>query len=65
MDLFFEPFLNSGFTFAILQALGKLLDVMERLHNSLICFAKIRPPSFKNVPEIWSIPAAFVTSRIY
>ena len=56
-----ELFLNSGFTFAILQASGKLPKAMERLHNSLIGFAKIRAPSFKSFPEIWSIHAAFVT----
>ena len=38
---------------------------MERLHNSLIGYAKIRTQSFKNVPEIWSIPAAFVTLTFF
>ena len=38
---------------------------MERLHNSLIGFAKIHAPSFKNFPEIWSIPAVFVTSTFF
>ena len=35
---------------------------METFHNSLICFAKICTPSFKNFPDIWSIPAASITS---
>ena len=46
----------------ILQASGKFPKAMERLNNSLIGFAKICAPSFKNFPEIWSIRAAFVTS---
>ena len=65
MDPFFEPFLNSGFTLAILKASGKLPNVMKRLHNSLIGFAKIRGQSFKNVHKIWSISAAFATSTFF
>ena len=33
--------LNSGFTFAILQALGKLPNVVERLRKSLTGFVKM------------------------
>ena len=61
----FQPFLNSGFNFAILQASGKLPNVMERLHDSLMGFDKIHAPSFKDFPEIWSIPAAFVTLAFF
>ena len=61
----FEPFQNICFSFAILQGSRKLLYATERMHSSLIGLAKIRVPSFKNFPEIWSIPLAFVTSKIF
>ena len=44
----FEVFLSSGCIVEILQASGKLPNVIERFHNSLISFAKIRTPSFKS-----------------
>ena len=43
-------------SFATLQAFGKVLEVIER-QISLKGFARISAPSFKNTPEILSIPA--------
>ena len=66
MDLFLNPFYYlKGFTLAILQALGKLPNVMERLHNSLIGFAKIRAPFFKNFPEIFVNSCYFCDLHIF
>ena len=52
-----DPFLNPSyivalFTFAILQVSGKLPNVNEKMHNSLIVFAKICALSFKHFPKI-------------
>ena len=55
----FDPFLYNGFNLAILQLLGKSPEEMEILNISAIGFARIFAPSFKNLPEILSIPAAF------
>ena len=53
--------MNKGFNFAILQELGKLPNLIERLHNSLIGFDKTREPSFRKRHERSSIPAALQT----
>ena len=50
-----ELLLNSGFTFEILQAPGKLLNATERLHNMLIGLSKIRYTSIKDLSEPLSI----------
>ena len=52
------PFLYKGFNLAILQSLGKSPEEMEVLHISAIGFARIFATSFKNLPQILSIPAA-------
>ena len=57
--LVLDPFLYNGFNLAILQSLGKSNEEMEILHIFAIGFASIFAPSFKNLPEILSIPAAF------
>ena len=49
-------------SFATLQALGKALEVIDRLQISLRGFARISAPSFKNFPERLSMPAAFEMS---
>ena len=60
--LVLDPFLYNGFNLAILQSLGKSPDEMEILHIFAIAFARIFAPSFKNLPKILSIPAAFEMS---
>ena len=57
--LVFDPFLYKGFNLAILPSIGKRPEEMELLHISAIGFTRICAPSFKNLPEILSIPAAF------
>ena len=46
----------NGFDLAILPSLGKSPAKMEVLHISAIAFARIFAPSFKELPEILSIP---------
>ena len=53
-----EPFLKSGLTFAILQLLGNELSLIERLQSWEIGLAKISAPSFRNLPDKLSMPAA-------
>ena len=60
--LVLDPFLHNGFILAILQSLGKSPAEMEILHIFVIGFARIFAPSFKNIPQILSIPAAFEVS---
>ena len=60
--LVLDPFLYNGFNLAILQSLEKSPEEMEILHIFAIGFARIFAPSFKNLPEILSIPAAFEMS---
>ena len=67
MDLKFsrlvlDPFLYNGFTLAILQSLEESPEEMEILNIFVIGFVRIFAPSFKNLPEILSIPAAFEMS---
>ena len=57
--LVLDPFLCNGFNLAIFQSLGKNNEEMEILHIFAIGFARIFAPSFNNLPEILSIPAAF------
>ena len=57
-----DPFLRNGFSLAILQSFGKKPEEMEILHISAIGFARMFASSFKNLPEILSIPAAFEIS---
>ena len=46
------------FNFAILQELGKLPNLVRKLHSSLIGFDKTRKLSFRKQPERSSIPKA-------
>ena len=57
-----DPFLYNDFNLAILQSLGKSPEEMEILHVFAKGFARIFAPSFKNLPEILTIPAAFEMS---
>lgn len=57
--------LNRVFDFAILLESGKRVNVIERLHSSLIGFVKFHAPFFKNLLKIWSTHAAFVTSIFF
>ena len=45
--LVLDPFLNKGFNFAILQESGKLPNLIDRFHSSLMGFDKTREPSFR------------------
>ena len=51
-----------GLTFASLKALGNLFKDIERLQISLIGLTRALAPSFRNLPESLSIPAAFEVS---
>ena len=57
-ELVLDPFLNKGFSFAILQESGKLPNLIKRLQSSLIGFDKTRESSFTKQPDSSSIPAA-------
>ena len=57
-----DPFLYNGFNLAILQSLGKIPEEIEILHIFAVGFARIFATSFKNLPEILSIPADFEIS---
>ena len=57
-----DPFLYNGFNLAILQSLGKSPEEVEILHIFVVGFSRIFAPSFKNLPEMLSIPAAFEMS---
>ena len=60
--LVLDPFLYNDFNLAILQSLGKSPEEMEILHIFAIVFARMFAPSFKNLPEVLSVPAAFEMS---
>ena len=45
-------------TFAILQLLGNKLSLIERLQSWEIGLAKTSAPSFRNLPDKLSMPAA-------
>ena len=59
----FGSCLCNGFNLAILQSLEKSPEEMEILYIFAIGFARIFARSFKNLPEILSIPTAFEMSR--
>ena len=62
------PFLNKGLNFAILQESGKLPNLIDGLHSSIIGFDKNCDPSFRIRSERLSIPAAlwmFVLLKIF
>ena len=53
-----EPFLKSASTFPILKLLGNKLSLTEELKSCEIGIAKISVPSFRNLPDKLSMPAA-------
>ena len=62
LGLVLHLFLYNGFNLAILQSLGKNPEEMDILHIFAVGFARIFAPSFKNLLENLSIPAAFEIS---
>ena len=63
--LVLDHFLCNGFNLAIFQLLGKSPEETEILHIFALGFARTFAPSFKNLPKILSIPAAFEMSINY
>ena len=55
-----EPFLKSGFNFAILHASGNLPEEIDRLHSCVVGMANIEAPFFRKIPERSSIPGALL-----
>ena len=53
-----DPFLYSGFNFAILHFSGNVDNEIERLHSWVIGDDNKGAPSFRNLPASPSIPAA-------
>ena len=60
-----EPFLKSGFNFAILHASGNLPEETDRLHSCVIGVANNEAPPFRKIPERSSMPAALLSSNIF
>ena len=58
----FFPFLKIGFSFATLQAFRKNSCEIERSHCAEIDLDNMLAPSFKNLQEIVSTPAALELS---
>ena len=52
MGSVFEPFLNSGFNFAILQSDGNIEYFIDKLQIWEMGLAKTVAPSFKNLPVL-------------
>ena len=52
MGSVFEPFLNSGFNFAILQSDGNIEYFTDKLQIWEMGLAKTVAPSFKNLPVL-------------
>ena len=59
----FEPFLNSGFNFAILQLDGNIEYFIDKLQIWEIGLAKTVAPSFKNLPDRLSRPTALFSFK--
>ena len=58
LDLFLT-LLHNGLSLAILQSKGNFECFIKRLHSFDIGKAKTTAPSFKNLPDDLSTPAAF------
>ena len=58
----FLKFFNIGFSFATLQAFGKTPPEINSLQSTKTGFAKMWPPSVKNLPKNLSTPAALELS---
>ena len=52
MGSVFEPFLNSGFNFAILHSDGNIEYFTDKLQIWEMGLAKTVAPSFKNLPDL-------------
>ena len=59
----FEPFLNSGFNFAVLQPDGNNECFIDKLQIWEMGLAKTVAPSFKNLPDRLSRPAALFSYK--
>ena len=60
--------MKSGFNLAGLPCSGKIDDLIDKLHKSVIGVAKMAAPSFRNFPASLSRPAAlevFMSSRCF
>ena len=60
----FCPFWKIGFNFATRQEFGKTPCEIERLQSAEMGFANMLAPSFKNLPENSSTPAALGLSIV-
>ena len=60
-----EPFLKSGFNFAIFQESGNLPEEIDRLHSCVIGVANNEAPSFRKIPERSSMPGALPSSKVF
>ena len=60
MDLFLTLFCIIGLNLAILQSKGDCEPFIERLHSFDIGKVIATAPSFKDLPDKLSIPAAFL-----
>ena len=53
-----DPFLNNGFSLAILHFSGNVDKEIDKLHNCVMGNNKYGAPSFKNLSVSPSLPAA-------
>ena len=60
-----EPFLKSGFNFAILHASGNLPEEPDRLYSCVIGVANNEAPSFRKIHERSPMPGALLSSNIF
>ena len=58
-----EPFLKSGFSFAIFQASGDLLEEIDRLHTCVIGVANNEAPSFRKIPKRSPMRGALLSAK--
>ena len=63
MRAVFEPFLNSGFNFAVLQSDGNIEYFIHKLQIWEMGLAKTVALSFKNLPDRLSRPTALFSSK--
>ena len=63
MGSVFEPYLNSGFNFAILQSDGNIEYFIDKLQIWEIGLAKTVAPSFKNLPDRLSRLVALISFK--
>ena len=63
MGAVFEPFLNGGFNFSILQSNGNIEHFIDKLQIWEMSLAKTVAQSFKNLPDRLSRPAALFSSK--